>query len=64
MKKRHQQKLIILGIGLIFLFNFPFIATYNSEQAIFGFPMFYFFVFIIWLISIIVSYLVLKKYFD
>lgn len=64
MKKKHQQKLIILGIGLLLIFNFPFLQSYNNHESILGFPVFYFFIFLFWTLSVVISYIILKKYFD
>ncbi|MBZ9628526.1 hypothetical protein LB450_10480 [Psychroflexus sp. CAK1W] len=64
MKKRHQQKLIFLSFGLILLFNIPLVLAFNQVTSVLGFPLFYFFVFIIWLASIIISFSILKKYSD
>lgn len=63
MKKRHEQKLIILAIALLLVFNIPFILIFNINGAVFGIPTFYFLVFSIWLISIVVSYIILKKHY-
>ena len=64
MKKRHQQKLILISVSLLMLFNLPLIFTYNDDKLIFGFPLFYFVIFTIWLVSIILSWVILKKYHD
>lgn len=64
MKKRHQQKLIILSIALFLLFNIPFVLIFNFEGVLFGIPTFYFSIFSIWLLSIIISGIVLKRYYE
>ncbi|NLP57483.1 hypothetical protein HGB55_04740 [Lutibacter sp. B1] len=64
MKKRHQQKLIVLSLLLLCLFNVPIILLFNSSFNILGFPLIYFYIFFIWIISIIVSYIILKKYYE
>ncbi|WP_072794731.1 hypothetical protein [Algibacter luteus] len=64
MKKRHEQKLVVLSIALFLIFNIPFVLIFNLEGAIFGIPTFYFSVFSIWLLSIVISYIVLKKYYE
>nr|WP_247649183.1 hypothetical protein [Lutibacter sp. B1] len=63
-KKRHQQKLIVLSLLLLCLFNVPIILLFNSSFNILGFPLIYFYIFFIWIISIIVSYIILKKYYE
>nr|MUH40980.1 hypothetical protein [Zobellia laminariae] len=64
MKKRHEQKLIVLSLALFFLFNIPFVLIFNFEGAIFGFPTFYFSIFSIWLLSVIISGIVLKRHYE
>nr|WP_299336245.1 hypothetical protein [uncultured Psychroserpens sp.] len=64
MKKRHEQKLIVLSIALFLIFNIPFVLIFNLEGAILGIPTFYFSVFSIWLLSIIISYIVLKRHYE
>ena len=64
MKKRHEQKLIILAIALLLVLNIPFLLIFNIDGAVFGIPTFYFSVFSIWLISIIISFIILKKHYE
>lgn len=64
MKKRHEQKLVVLAITLFLIFNIPFVLVFNLEGAVFGIPTFYFSVFSIWLLSIVVSYIVLKRHYE
>ncbi len=64
MKKRHEQKLVILAIALLLVLNIPFLLIFNINGAVFGIPTFYFSVFSVWLISIIVSYVILKKHYE
>jgi hypothetical protein len=64
MKKRHEQKLIVLSLGLLLIFNIPFLIIFSFKGAILGFPIFYFSIFSIWLISIIISYMVLKRHYE
>lgn len=62
MKKRHEQKLILLSFGLFILFSAPMILLFNSEKELFGFPMIYAYIFGVWLFSIIISFVIFKKY--
>jgi len=64
MKKRHEQKLVVLSIALFFVFNIPFVLIFNIEGAIFGVPILYFSLFTFWVISIVVSYIVLKRHYE
>ncbi|WP_300346706.1 hypothetical protein [Chryseobacterium sp.] len=62
MKKRHEQKLIILSFGLLIAFSIPISLLFNSEKEVFGYPMILIYVFAVWMISIIVSFVIIKKY--
>lgn len=62
MKKRHEQKLIILSIGLLIAFSIPVSLLFNSEREIFGYPMILVYLFAVWMISIIISFVIVKKY--
>ncbi|MBU2928433.1 hypothetical protein [Winogradskyella psychrotolerans] len=64
MKKRHEQKLIVLSIALVLIFNVPFILIFNLDGVIYGIPTLYFSIFTFWLLSIIVSYIVLKRHYE
>lgn len=64
MKKRHEQKLIVLSISLFLLFNLPFLLVYNLEGDVFGIPIFYFSIFSIWLLSVVVSFIVLRRHYE
>jgi hypothetical protein len=64
MKKRHQQKLIVLSIVLLCLLNIPIILIFNSNVAVVGLPLIYVYIFFVWILSIIVSYIILKKYYE
>lgn len=64
MKKRHQQKLLVLAIVLLLLFNIPIILIFNYEMSVWGFPLIYFYVFTVWIASIITSYIILQKYYE
>lgn len=64
MKKRHEQKLIVLSIALFLIFNIPFVLIFNMEGSVLGIPTFYFAIFAIWGISIVISYIVLKRHYE
>ena len=64
MKKRHQQKLIVLSLMLLCLFNVPILLIFNSSDTFIGLPVLYFYIFFIWIVSIVVSYILLKKYYE
>jgi len=64
MKKRHQQKLIVLSLTLLLLLNIPLLLIFNHSESFFGVPVLYFCIFLIWAISILISFIVLKRYYE
>jgi len=62
MKKRHEQKLIILSIGLLIAFSIPVSLLFNSDSEVFGYPMMLIYIFAVWMLSIIISFVIVKKY--
>ncbi|ALM47694.1 hypothetical protein AMR72_01530 [Flavobacterium psychrophilum] len=64
MKKRHEQKLIILSILLLMAFNMPLLLLFDSAQPVFGVPVIYVYFFSVWLASILVSLYVIKRYYE
>ncbi|MBF8456078.1 hypothetical protein IV494_02695 [Kaistella sp. G5-32] len=62
MKKRHQQKLVILSIALFILFNAPILLLFNSGQNFLGFPIIYGYIFIVWTLSVLSSFIIFKKF--
>lgn len=62
MKKRHQQKLVILSIGLIIFLNLPIIFIFNSDASVLGIPVLYTYVFFVWLVSVVITFTVINKY--
>ena len=64
MEKRNQQKLIALSVVFFFLWNVPFVSVFDSDYQLLGFPIFYLFIFLTWLLLIVISYLILKKFYE
>lgn len=64
MKKRHEQKLIILAILLLMAFNMPLLLLFDSSQAVGGIPVIYVYIFSIWLLSLLVSFIIVKRYYE
>lgn len=64
MKKRHQQKLVVLAAVLFLIWNVPFVTIFDVDFQILGFPAFYVFIFLSWLVSSIVAYRILKKFYE
>ncbi|KZS41645.1 hypothetical protein AWE51_19800 [Aquimarina aggregata] len=64
MKKRHQQKLIILSLMLFLVWNVPLVLIFDHSGEIFGFPIIYFFIFLIWILAILISFFILRRYYE
>ncbi|WP_076552528.1 hypothetical protein [Chryseobacterium ureilyticum] len=62
MKKRHEQKLIILSIGLMIAFSIPISLLFNSDREVLGYPMILIYLFAVWMISIVISFVIVKKH--
>jgi uncharacterized membrane protein (DUF485 family) len=62
MKKRHEQKFIILSLLLFLAVNFPLVLLFDSEKDFLGLPKIYVYLFLVWLFSIVMSYILIKKY--
>lgn len=62
MKKRHEQKLIFISFVLMALFSAPIILLFNNAEPIFGLPILYIYIFGVWLLSVIASFIIIKKY--
>ncbi|WP_396191454.1 hypothetical protein [Flavobacterium sp.] len=62
MKKRHQQKLVIVSMVLLIGLNMPIVLLFDSANNLFGFPVVYIYFFSIWLFSILLSMLIVKRY--
>ncbi len=64
MKKRHQQKLVLLSMLLFFVWNVPFISIFDGSSHLFGFPIFFIFIFVSWGLSVVVAYFILKRHYE
>lgn len=64
MKKRHQQKLIVLTLVLLIAFNLPILLLFDGTTVILGLPILYIYIFSVWLFSVLVSLLVLNRYYE
>jgi hypothetical protein len=62
MKKRHEQKLILIAFSLFILLNMPLLLLFDSSQKVLGFPAIYVYIFTIWLIGIALTTYILKKF--
>lgn len=62
MKKRHQQKMVILSLALLLLLNVPLVLVFDQSGSVFGIPLIYFFIFLLWIAAVVISYIILIKY--
>jgi len=62
MKKRHQQKLVIVSIVLLIGLNLPIVLIFDFSENFIGFPTIYIYFFSIWFLSILTFLLILKRY--
>jgi predicted MFS family arabinose efflux permease len=64
MKKRHEQKLVILSMLLLLALNIPLLLLFDNSESLFGFPTIYIYILSAWLFSIAISYTIVKKYYE
>lgn len=64
MKKRHQQKLIVLTFVLLIALNLPIVLLFDSIKEVFGLPAIYIYIFSVWSISIFTSLLIVSRYYE
>ncbi|RAK25327.1 hypothetical protein B0I03_101501 [Flavobacterium aquaticum] len=64
MKKRHQQKLVVLSLLLLLVLNLPIVLLFDSAENVLGFPVIYIYIFSIWLFSVLMSWIVVQRYYE
>lgn len=64
MKTRHEQKLVILTILLLIELNLPILLLFDNVQSIIGIPVIYVYIFSCWLLSVLISYFIIKRYYE
>ncbi|MCZ8168758.1 hypothetical protein SAMN05444377_10460 [Flavobacterium fontis] len=62
MKKRHQQKLLIITLVLGLGFNLPLVLLFDSATSIGGFPLIYVYIFSLWLFASLITLIIVKRY--
>lgn len=62
MKKRHEQKLILLTFSLFIFLNMPILLLFDSARQVFGLPAIYVYIFTVWLLSIVVTAFIINKF--
>ena len=64
MKKRHQQKLVVLSLLLLLALNLPLVLLFDSSESFFGFPIIYIYIFSVLLFSVLMSWIVVQRYYE
>lgn len=64
MKKRHQQKLVVLSLLLLLVLNLPIVLLFDSADNVMGFPVIYIYIFSVWLFSVLMSWIVVQRYYE
>lgn len=64
MKKRHQQKLVVLSLLLLLVLNLPIVLLFDSADNVLGLPVFYIYIFSVWLFSVLMSWIVVQRYYE
>ncbi|MBE9576642.1 MULTISPECIES: hypothetical protein [Flavobacterium] len=64
MKKRHQQKLVVLSLLLLLVLNLPIVLLFDSADNVLGFPVIYIYIFSVWLFSVLMSWIVVQRYYE
>ncbi len=62
MKKRHQQKLVVLSMALLIGLNVPIVLLFDSSQSLLGFPIVYIYIFSVWSFSVLLTFFIIKRY--
>jgi hypothetical protein len=58
--KRRGERLIGLLIAGIVLLNFPLLSVFSVNRMIFGIPVLYLYLFVVWVLIIIITRIVLR----
>ncbi|CAM3993917.1 hypothetical protein FLCU109888_12835 [Flavobacterium cucumis] len=64
MKKRHQQKLVVLSLLLLLVLNLPILLLFDSADSVLGLPVIYIYIFSVWLFSVLMSWIVVQRYYE
>ncbi len=64
MKKRHQQKLVVLSLLLLLALNLPLLLLFDSSESFFGVSFIYIYIFSVWLFSVLMSWIVVQRYYE
>jgi len=59
-KRRHEQLIGMLIVAVIAL-NYPMLSMFSKIKLIFGIPVLYFYLFLVWAVFILCMALILEK---
>lgn len=59
--KLKQQKLTLFSVLLLVLFSYPLISIANKAALLFGIPVLFLYIFIIWIIAIVILYRIAER---
>jgi hypothetical protein len=60
LQKRRESRWAIFIIGIVFI-NFPLISVFNKGELVFGVPLTYFYLFLLWMLMIVFTYIMTLK---
>lgn len=60
LQKRRETRWVIFIIGIV-LINFPLISVFNKSDLILGVPLTYLYLFLIWTMMIVFTYIMTLK---
>ena len=60
-EKRRRERLVVVAIFGFLALNFPMLSVFNLEQLWFGIPVFYWYLFGIWLGFLIAVALIMER---
>jgi len=53
MRQQSREYIVILFIGAVLAINYPVLELFNRSWALFGIPLLYFYLYLVWLVLII-----------
>lgn len=64
MKKRHQQKLVVVSVFLLLALNIPLLLLFDSSAVFWGLPVIYIYLISVWLFSVLISFIIVNRYYE
>ena len=59
--KRQNERLIVLPIVGFLLFNYPLLSLWSREKLLFGVPVLYLYLFLVWIVYIVCVAFLLER---